>query len=538
MTGQPCSDPANFNDRILPNINSDTTLLHCFGSCETDGNCPAPATNYNVTFSVNTANITVGPNGMYAGGGLLGGSNALLMSDPDGDGVWTADTSLPGTGAGSRNFAFFNSPSNASDWGTKESLSGLPCADPANFDDRNLPMFYSDTTLLFCFGSCETDGSCPAPPTPVNITFQVDMSESSIANATPYLRGSWNWGAPGEIMTDTNGDDIWEFTKTLTGVTFEYIFAVDTNNSGSWDIMEQNDPNAPCTNGNTQYTNRVLLVPSSDSTLGVVCYESCGPCGAPPTANDIILKGVMSFDLPSSSGKAIHLEVLQNISDLSLYGLGTANNGGGSDGEEFSFPSISANASDHILVCRDSAALAAYMEADCYSSYQIVIQAGEPTGNGDDAYELFYNGSAIEVFGDVDQDGTGEPWEYTNSWAFKVAGNWTHGALNCTDSSTTTLSSNCPYPFCSLTTSSDDFVYDTRNEINVYPNPNNGNFIINSISEIQNISISDLHGRIVYSLNNISSNHINVQQQFLNKGMYFINILSNNRVFSKTMIVE
>ena len=43
--------------------------------------------NYNVTFKVNTANITVGPNGMYAGGGVLGGSNAVALSDPDADGI-------------------------------------------------------------------------------------------------------------------------------------------------------------------------------------------------------------------------------------------------------------------------------------------------------------------------------------------------------------------------------------------------------------------------------------------------------------------
>ncbi len=37
LSGQSCADPNNWNDRILPNIISDTTLLHCFGSCESDG---------------------------------------------------------------------------------------------------------------------------------------------------------------------------------------------------------------------------------------------------------------------------------------------------------------------------------------------------------------------------------------------------------------------------------------------------------------------------------------------------------------------
>ena len=47
---------------------------------------PPPA-SYAVTFSVNTANITVGPNGMYAGGGVLGDAMAVPLFDPDGDGI-------------------------------------------------------------------------------------------------------------------------------------------------------------------------------------------------------------------------------------------------------------------------------------------------------------------------------------------------------------------------------------------------------------------------------------------------------------------
>ena len=39
------------------------------------------AQNYNVTLSVNAENITVGPNGVYAGGGFLGGSDAYPMDD-------------------------------------------------------------------------------------------------------------------------------------------------------------------------------------------------------------------------------------------------------------------------------------------------------------------------------------------------------------------------------------------------------------------------------------------------------------------------
>ena len=83
--------------------------------------------------------------------------------------------------------------------------------------------------------------------------------------------------------------------------------------------------------------------------------------------------------------------------------------------------------------------------------------------NGDDAIELFYNGNVIETFGDINVDGTGQPWEYMDSWAYKDSsgtvsfsgGNWIFGGVNCTDGSTTTYDSGCPYPLCPIILSND-----------------------------------------------------------------------------------
>ena len=164
--------------------------------------------NYNVTFKVNTANITVGPNGLYAGGGVVGGANALQLTDADGNGVYGGTVSLSGAGGG--NFIFLNSPANASDWGTKENLNGLPCADPANYDDRILPAFGQDTTLLFCFGTCVNDTVCPAPPPTKMTTFIVDMRDTNITYGTVYVNGSFNgWCGSCNPMSDPEGDSIW-----------------------------------------------------------------------------------------------------------------------------------------------------------------------------------------------------------------------------------------------------------------------------------------------------------------------------------------
>ena len=151
------SDTGNFAFRFAKNWGPSYKIDNFKIECTT---CPPPLNPYNVTLNVNTSNITVVSNGMYAGGGFLGGSDALQLSDIGGDGTWEGVASvLPGTGP--NYYAFFNSPNGDSDWGTKEDLSGQPCGVSSNFNDRVLPTIASDTIIQHCFGSCESDGTCP-----------------------------------------------------------------------------------------------------------------------------------------------------------------------------------------------------------------------------------------------------------------------------------------------------------------------------------------------------------------------------------------
>ena len=174
--------------------------------------------------------------------------------------------------------------------------------------------------------------------------------------------------------------------------------------------------------------------------------------------SDLELKGIMDLDLPTggSTGKAVHVKAVQSISDLSIYGIGVANNGGGTDGQEYTFPSISLNSGEEVIVCRDTVAISSYFAGCTPFDFIILDDQAVITQNGDDAIELFENGIVVETFGDINVDGTGEPWEYKDSWAYKdVSGsvtfnglNWIMGGVDCTDGSTTSLTSNCPYPTC------------------------------------------------------------------------------------------
>ena len=190
LAGQSCSDSDNYNDRILEPVTADTTLLHCFGSCDTDGTCPS--VYYDVTFSVNTANITVGENGMFAGGGVLGDANAYAMSDDDGDGTWIVTVPLLEGTAG--NYIFLNSPNDGGDWDAKENLAGQSCSDSDNYNDRILEPVTADTTLLHCFGTCDTDGTCSflaVNTFPYCSSFDSDLGDWTVE----LLSGDTNWSS-------------------------------------------------------------------------------------------------------------------------------------------------------------------------------------------------------------------------------------------------------------------------------------------------------------------------------------------------------
>ena len=426
--------------------------------------------SYNVTLSVNTSLITVGANGMYAGGGVLGDAMAVPLTDPDGDGTYTGVATFPSSGG---HYVFLNSPSNTTDWGAKENLGGLPCGDPNSWNDRLMPPISSDTTILACYGSCESDGTCPSLGNPFFVTYNVDVRDYILGGATVAPNGfriagnfgglgalnagqpmsDWNPTDPASAMSDPDGDSIWsitvEYNSGTPGLQQFYKFV-----NGDWG-GDESVSDSICGGGGGFGTDRIFSMPNSDTTL---CYKwgTCNSCGSQPAQNILSLVGIIDFDLPSAgaTGKAIHVKVNQGVSDLSVCGIGVANNGGGSDGQEYTFPAISVSSGDHILVCRDSNAMASYFDS-CLVNFNVVIQEVSSSStyaisqNGDDAIELFENGVVVETFGDINVDGTGEPWEYTDSWAFKdMNGNWIYGGPNCTDGSTLTATSSCPYPIC------------------------------------------------------------------------------------------
>lgn len=380
---------------------------------------------------------------------------------------------------------------------------------------------------------------CPYPicsqTSNVNVTFQVDMSQVLDPFNIPEINGTFNnWCGDCDQMNDLNGDNIWEIQISLIpGDTVEFKYSAD-----GYLLTEPLNSNESCTNGNVDSTNRFFIVPLTNIVVSS-CWGSCEPCDIPSAENDLMLMGVTSFDLPASGGKALHLKANEAIEDLSNYGIGTANNGGGTDGQEYAFPSIDLNAGDHILLCRDSIAMATYLEEDCYSLYKFVFHSdSEPSGNGNDAYELFYNGNLIETFGDPDVNGIGEQWEYTNAWAFKdVQGEWFFGDTNCTESAETSSSSLCPYPFCDLSLSENKREINVFNPISIYPIPSSDFLNVKSDQTISFIKIYNLFGKLVFT-KTVSSKIFTVDISDLINDFYMIELKTINNSISYSKLIK
>jgi hypothetical protein len=194
---------------------------------------------------------------------------------------------------------------------------------------------------------------------------------------------------------------------------------------------------SPVLSGNSEFVFDQIKISTGE-------YENTVAAGNTSTAptSALMLQGILDID--GGNKKAVHVRAIEDIADLSIYKLQVYSNANTNAGASHTL-SGSASAGDDILIANDGDALDSYMSAS--TIFDSVVNTGSwPSINGDDSIELLMNDTSVEVFGSIGTDGTGEAWEYTDSWAYKVEGAWTYGGVNCTDGSTSTWDSDCVYP--------------------------------------------------------------------------------------------
>ena len=316
LSGQSCADPGNFNDRILAAVGADDyTLNHCFGNCDTDpdtGFCIIPEVFYNVTFNVDTNNVVVGDAGMYLGDGIFGGSNGVAMSDEDGDGIWSVTVSLAEGTTG--NYAFFKNPGDGGDFGTKENLAGLDCADVNNFNNRILDPVTADTTISYCFGTC--DASCGVV-TQHAVTFNVDTADIAVGDNGMYLGGGMFGGSNAIAMSDADGDGIWSVTVDVPeGLSGYYAFYNSPIHHYDWGTKE--DLTGLECGVETNYWDRLLDAVTAPTTIDY-CFGTCEASCSTAGLGDVIMTQFTYF--PNPVNDQLTIKAQSDVKDITVFNM-------------------------------------------------------------------------------------------------------------------------------------------------------------------------------------------------------------------------
>ena len=302
----------------------------------------------------------------------------------------------------------------------------------------------------------------------------------------------WTWGYGTHNLVSTSGVETFDSGYESSGFVWSHTFTLV---------------------GSTNY----VCSPHAGNMYGTITATA-----AP--SSSLALQGIIDID--GGFKKAVHVRATEDIADLSVYKLQAYNNANSSPGGSYIL-SGSASAGDDILIANDGDALDAYMSTS--TIFDFVFNTGSfPSINGDDSIELLMNDSSVEVFGDPGTDGTGEPWEYTDSWAYKVVGAWTYGGVGCTDDgSDTTWDSSCVYP---LAIGQEPLGVDDVNQVssfNFFPNPVNDVLTINARSSIDSITVYNMLGQmVVISTPNTKDSTVDMSE--FQTGAYFLQVSIDN----------
>ena len=157
LFGQLCADTANFNDRLLPPVFSDTTLSTCFGICSSTTSLCANRT-VDVTFRVDMSQQTVGPQGVKLGASFDAWSGSIVMAAA-GNGIYEVTRALV---PGSYQFKYIN----GTNWEVLDPNDVSCTATSGPNTNRIIQVGATPITLTAsCFGVC-----AECPPT-YDVTF-------------------------------------------------------------------------------------------------------------------------------------------------------------------------------------------------------------------------------------------------------------------------------------------------------------------------------------------------------------------------------
>jgi hypothetical protein len=159
-------------------------------------------------------------------------------------------------------------------------------------------------------------------------------------------------------------------------------------------------------------------IASNDTSI---CFGSDLPLlvALDDTAANLIITGVFDGPLDFGQPKVIELFAFETITDLSLYGIGSSENGTGFAGEEFTFPVISVQKGTFVRLTSSGYYFNKYFGTSAHVLDSTSSGYAALDFDGNDAIELYHQGELIDLFGNPNVNGTGEAWDYQKGWAYR-----------------------------------------------------------------------------------------------------------------------
>ncbi len=213
----------------------------------------------NVTFSVNMTDYTGVFNTVHVSGSWDDFASITNLSDSDGDGIWTADLSLPN---GDNQYLF-----HLDNWTNSEDFSQGDVCTVNNLGQNQRNVLLKDADVVLPtpkYNQCIAYGDGGFGPH--NVSFKVDMSDyTGNLDDGVYLvgedfnnQGLGNWCGSCTPMTN-NGDGTWSTTVPLEEYTYNFKFI--TKFYGDAENLVSGDPGT--TTDNNGIVNRYISVDRS-----------------------------------------------------------------------------------------------------------------------------------------------------------------------------------------------------------------------------------------------------------------------------------
>lgn len=249
----------NFNRFYnVTSTNADLPVV-CFNSCSA---CVTGTST--LTFQVNMSEEIVAPEGVFLSGSFNSWSTTANPMTNTGNGIYT--TTIEVEAGQTIAYKFVNG-------NVYEVVNGSCTVDDGfgNFN-RIYTTNATDVTLpLVCYESCS---NCATTLQPVDVTFQVNMSQQTVNPAGVFVSGTFNnWSLTANPMT-TLGNGIYTATVAIPqGLAISYKFV----NGTEYELLQ-----GPCTilGGESVY-DRADTIGNTDITLPLVCWGSCDNCPNP-----------------------------------------------------------------------------------------------------------------------------------------------------------------------------------------------------------------------------------------------------------------